>query len=95
MSRQAKVLTLSKDWWLAERKPAQELIIQKKKALAAKYFKIKEVSERLNVSVDVLYDEIRSGRLEAERIGEQYRVSEEALLDYLAKQKFRKQRRSS
>jgi len=48
-----------------------------------KLLTIKEVQDRLNVSDESVYRLIRSGKLEAIRVGNLWRVSEEALQEFL------------
>lgn len=45
---------------------------------------VKQVSERLNVSVGLVYKIIQQGKLNAHRINSAYRISEEQLSAYLA-----------
>lgn len=51
---------------------------------ASKLLSIKEVQDRLNISDESVYRLIRSGELKAIRIGNLWRVSEEALQGFLA-----------
>lgn len=49
--------------------------------------KVEEVARRLNVSVGMVYREIKQGRLKAVRIGSRMlRVKEEDLADYIRRQ---------
>jgi len=44
-----------------------------------KYYTIKEVMELLKLSDETIYRHIRSGKLKAIRVGNQWRVSQKAL----------------
>ena len=46
-------------------------------------YTLREVSERMSVSVATLRSYIDSGRLEATRVGREYRVTDEALRSFL------------
>lgn len=81
----AQVIRTDKDWWKQERKPAsrqQPVIIGKLKPLSKKYYSPKEIASIYNVGVWLIYGLIRSGKLEAEVIGKQKRISQEALDAY-------------
>ncbi|WP_293782154.1 helix-turn-helix domain-containing protein [uncultured Aeromicrobium sp.] len=49
------------------------------------FLTVAEVAERMRVSKMTVYRLVHSGELEAIRVGRSFRVSEQALSDYLAK----------
>lgn len=82
--KRADVIHLSNDWWMDDRKPAKDLVIKSKRTkLPAKLYTVKEMAERLNVGIWGLYDAIKLRELKAEVVGKRFRISEEAMLDYL------------
>jgi excisionase family DNA binding protein len=48
------------------------------------YLTLHEVAERLHISQSTLYRLVRSGQLPAIKLAAQWRVSEEALAEYVA-----------
>ena len=48
------------------------------------YLTLHEVSERLHVSQSTMYRLVRAGRLKALKVAAQWRVSENALAEYVA-----------
>jgi excisionase family DNA binding protein len=79
-------IVLAKNWWLEERKPAKEepRIKPKRRGLSNRYYSVKEVAARFGVGIWGIYDAIHAGELDATPIGKRnYRISEEAVRDYL------------
>lgn len=86
MSR-AKLVTLDKDWWKKDRKPHTNPVIVKAKPsvkLSDTYYSVKEVAARFRVSIDRIYDCINSGSLQAIPLGRSYRISHEAIEEFLS-----------
>lgn len=80
-----KMVRLTSDWWREEREPAKSVAVRPARPkLSAKYYTPDQLAERFQTSLDPWYDAIRSGDLIADKIGRLWRISEEALLDYLA-----------
>lgn len=84
----AKVIQLGKnrDWWKSTREPAngQPVIIQgKPKPLPSRFYSVQQVAERLGVSCDLVYDAIRRGEIQSQRVGRLRRIAEEELVEYL------------
>ncbi len=82
------VITLNKDWWKQERKPSSEPPnIKRRVKLSERYFTPQEVGKRFGFTAEFIRDEIHQGRLDAQNFGTsgkaKYRISQEALEDYL------------
>ena len=77
------VVMLDKDWWKTERVPSKELVLKKPAKLSERYFSIKEVMRRFSVGYDLIYKAIVKGDLYAEAVGRSYRISEQAIQDWL------------
>jgi excisionase family DNA binding protein len=90
----ARVIKLEKGWWQKRREPVTEPVTfePRKRKLSNKYFTVKELATRFNVSVDVFYEAIRDGHLRAETLGRIKRISEEDLQDYLDARASKKRR---
>lgn len=50
---------------------------------ASSYYTLAEVARRLRISVKTVRRYVREGRLAAVRLGREYRVSAEALIEFL------------
>lgn len=57
-------------------------------ASSVKFFTVAEVAAQIRVSKMTVYRLVHNGHLEAVRVGRSFRVSEQALEDYLAKSYF-------
>ena len=83
------IIGLSKKWWAEERAPSSapvQIVDRSKPVRVSKVFHtVKQVAERFQVSGDVVYALCQSGELEANRFGRCWRISEEALQDYLSR----------
>ena len=49
-----------------------------------KLYTLKEVADILRVSRQTLYNNIKNGRLQATKVGKEYRITEERLRDIVA-----------
>lgn len=76
------------DWFREDREPAKDIVIRRsRRGLADRYMSPSQLAERLGVHTDMIYRAIRVGELEAQPVGRIYRISQEAVEDYLALQK--------
>ena len=48
-----------------------------------KFYTVLEIAKMLSISDETVYRHINSGKLKASKIGQQWRISEEQLQDYL------------
>lgn len=85
----AKIVRLrGPDWFHEDREPARDIVVRKsRRGLASRYLSPKELADRLGVHLDVIYRAIRLGELDAQPLGRIYRISEEAVEDYLILQR--------
>lgn len=75
-------------WFETEREPAKAIVIRRaRRGLADRYLSPKQLAERLGVHTDIVYRAMKSGELDAQPVGRIYRISEEAVEDYLALQR--------
>lgn len=78
------VIELKKGWWKEERKPATDLAIKRpSRRLGSKYYSLRSMAAKFEVGYDSLYKAARKGELAAEVVGRGWRVTEEAMRDYL------------
>lgn len=76
---------------MQDREPAKDIIIcRSRRALASRYFSVQEIAKRLGVHSDVIYRVIKTGELESQPVGRIYRISEDALEDYLLKMRIKR-----
>lgn len=90
MKTQLVKITRSKDespWWQTSRKPSSaptgQVVVKKRRPLSDRYHSVKEVADRFGVGTHLIYGLIDAGKLQAEVIGRTYRISQEALEEYL------------
>lgn len=92
-AKNAKIVRLrGPEWYLQDRAPAKDIAIRRssRRGFSAKYYTVKEISVRLQISKDVIFDAIRSGLLDAQPVSRVYRISEEAVEDYLFRLRLQK-----
>lgn len=76
------------EWIHQDRAPAKDLVIRHaRRGLSSRYLSPKELAHRLGVHTDVVYRAIKHGEMDAQPVGRIYRISEEAVEDYLALQR--------
>lgn len=46
---------------------------------------VREIAKVLDISLNIAYDLVRSGAIRSTKVGKQYRISKNALFDYLEK----------
>lgn len=76
--RNSKILNLDSDWWKTERKPAEsiELVAKRRSRLPnEKLYPLKHYVDQLQVGKDLLYDACKTGDLQYEIVGRQYRIA--------------------
>lgn len=80
------------DGWIEkDREPSQPVSLPRRKVkISSRYFSVQEVADLFGVSLDILYKAIKQGQLEAQPFGRVYRISEDALSEYLESQRKRK-----
>lgn len=84
---------VSHAWWQDDREPASKVAVfakpkpMRKVSDIPEFMKLKLVAEKLGVSIWVVYRWIKTGELEAQRVGGGYRVSVAALADFLERQR--------
>lgn len=88
-----KVIRLDKDWYEKDRKPAADapIVAKKRPGLAKRYFSVRVWAERLGVSVKPLYEAIHAQTLDVVPVGKRgFRISEEAIEDWMMTEKSRR-----
>lgn len=83
MKRISNVVSLGKDWWKQERPAGEAIEVRTHRKLSDRWFSVRELADRFGLSVDVIYDEIRSKRLDAVPFRGVWRISEDAVVTYL------------
>lgn len=82
MSKGVQVEVLTRNWWKNEEPATPNTLYSMPKKLPNKLYSLSEMAERLGVSYDTLYRGVRNGELKCMRVRRQYRVSEEAVLEF-------------
>jgi len=83
---------VDKNWWKEERQtPVKQVAIKKpRRTFSDKFYSVKEVAERFQVSLDFIYKQIHLGSLRCQHLGSVKRISHEDLEEYLQEQNVKK-----
>lgn len=90
----AQIIRISKDkWWQTDREPAAKaLVVPAKRKASSKLLTVKEVAERMNVGIWLVYDLIREGQLDCQPVGRRgKRVPADSLEFYLDRRRAEEQ----